>query len=105
MGILLCYDVTDENSFNNIRNWIKNIEQHASANVNKILLGSKADLVDKKVSFIPTACWMIFVTFLCFQVISTERGKALADEYGIKFFETVRFPPYRFFLKPSTFCV
>lgn len=36
MGILLVYDVTDEGSFNNIRNWMRNIEQHASDNVNKV---------------------------------------------------------------------
>jgi GTPase SAR1 family protein len=36
MGILLVYDVTDEKSFGNIRNWIKNIEQHASESVNKV---------------------------------------------------------------------
>ena len=35
MGILLVYDVTDEASFNNIRNWMKNIETHASSSVNK----------------------------------------------------------------------
>ena len=38
MGILLVYDVTDEASFNNIRNWMRNIEQHASDNVNKVPL-------------------------------------------------------------------
>jgi hypothetical protein len=38
MGILLVYDVTDEASFNNIRNWMRNIEQHASDNVNKVRL-------------------------------------------------------------------
>lgn len=38
MGILLVYDVTDEASFNNIRNWMRNIEQHASDNVNKVWL-------------------------------------------------------------------
>jgi len=69
MGILLVYDVTDEKSFANIRNWIRNIEQHASENVNKILIGNKCDLVDKK-------------------IVDTARGKALADEYGIKFLET-----------------
>lgn len=37
MGILLVYDVTDEASFNNIRNWMRNIEQHASDNVNKVI--------------------------------------------------------------------
>ena len=36
MGILLVYDITDEGSFNNIRNWMKNIEEHASDNVNKV---------------------------------------------------------------------
>ncbi|ORZ36370.1 ras family-domain-containing protein [Catenaria anguillulae PL171] len=69
MGILLIYDVTDERSFNNIRNWIRNIEQHASAGVNKILVGNKCDVADKK-------------------VISKEQGQELADEFGIKFIET-----------------
>jgi len=69
MGILLVYDVTDEKSFGNIRNWIRNIEQHATESVNKMLIGNKCDMVDKK-------------------VIDTARGKALADEYGIKFLET-----------------
>ena len=35
MGILLVYDVTDEASYTNIRNWMRNIEQHASDSVNK----------------------------------------------------------------------
>jgi len=69
MGILLVYDVTDDKSFANIKNWIRNIEQHATENVNKILIGNKCDLVDKK-------------------VIDTTRGKNLADEIGIKFLET-----------------
>merc|ERR1711907_636935 len=41
MGILLVYDVTDETSFNNIRQWVKNIEANAQDNVNKILIGNK----------------------------------------------------------------
>lgn len=31
-----------------IRNWIRNIEQHASHNVNKILVGNKADMDESK---------------------------------------------------------
>jgi len=69
MGILLVYDVTEERSFSNIRNWIRNIEKHATDNVDKILIGNKCDMVDKK-------------------VIDAERGQALAKEYGIKFVET-----------------
>ena len=29
-GVLLVYDVTDETSFENVRNWMRNIEAHAS---------------------------------------------------------------------------
>ncbi|VAH65760.1 unnamed protein product [Triticum turgidum subsp. durum] len=53
-----------------IRNWIRNIEQHASDNVNKILIGNKADMDESK------------------RAVSTAKGQALADEYGIQFFET-----------------
>eukprot|EP00199_Chlamydomonas_sp_CCMP681_P006848 CAMPEP_0119104626 /NCGR_PEP_ID=MMETSP1180-20130426/2794_1 /TAXON_ID=3052 ORGANISM="Chlamydomonas cf sp, Strain CCMP681" /NCGR_SAMPLE_ID=MMETSP1180 /ASSEMBLY_ACC=CAM_ASM_000741 /LENGTH=287 /DNA_ID=CAMNT_0007089445 /DNA_START=216 /DNA_END=1083 /DNA_ORIENTATION=- len=70
MGILLVYDVTDEGSFNNIRNWMRNIEQHASDTVNKILVGNKCDMADEK------------------RAVQYSKGKALADEYGIRFFET-----------------
>jgi len=69
MGVLLVYDVTDDKSFANIKNWIRNIEQHASENINKVLVGNKCDLVDKR-------------------IIDTARGKALADEFHIPFFET-----------------
>ena len=68
-GILLVYDVTDRQSFENIRNWIKNIKQHASETVRKILLGNKCDMDEKR-------------------AVSTEEGQKLADEFGIQFFET-----------------
>lgn len=69
MGILLVYDVTDEVSFQDIHNWMKNIEQHASENVNKILIGNKCDMDSGK-------------------VISTQMGQQLADNYDVSFFET-----------------
>jgi len=43
MGIMLVYDVTDEKSFKNIKNWIRNIEEHASEEVDKMILGNKCD--------------------------------------------------------------
>merc|ERR1719201_3371484 len=43
MGILLIYDVCDDKSFQNIRTWMRNIEQHANEQVEKILLGNKCD--------------------------------------------------------------
>ncbi|KAI3954258.1 hypothetical protein MKW98_018082 [Papaver atlanticum] len=84
MGILLVYDVTDESSFNNIRNWIRNIEQHASDNVNKILVGNKADMDESK------------------RAVPTAKGQALADEYGIKFFETISYTELSFFCVPPS---
>jgi|TARA_B100001540_G_scaffold204476_1_gene180148 Ras-related protein Rab-8A len=70
MGILLTYDVTDEQSFDNVRNWMRNIEQHATENVCKILVGNKSDVPEEK------------------RRVSAARGKAMADEFGIPFFET-----------------
>jgi len=35
-------------SYPDIKNWIRNIEQHASDNVNKILVGNKADMDESK---------------------------------------------------------
>lgn len=48
MGIILVYDVTDAKTFDNIRNWIRNIEENASADVEKILLGNKCELEERR---------------------------------------------------------
>lgn len=66
---MLVYDITNEKSFDNIKNWIRNIEEHASADVEKMVLGNKCDVNDKR-------------------QVSKDRGEKLALEYGIKFMET-----------------
>lgn len=63
------YDVTDQESFNNVKQWLNEIDRYASDNVNKLLVGNKCDLTANK-------------------VVSYEAGKALADEMGIPFMET-----------------
>mmetsp|Transcript_5251 Transcript_5251/g.7903 ORF Transcript_5251/g.7903 Transcript_5251/m.7903 type:complete len:206 (-) Transcript_5251:129-746(-) len=68
-GILLVYDVTDKKSFQSIRNWVAQIQQHADVHVNKILIGNKCDIESER-------------------EVSTEDGAQLAAEYGIQFFET-----------------
>ena len=68
MGIILAYDCTEESSFANVKGWIKQIEAHANPSVVKLLIGNKCDRSDKK--------------------IDTARGKALADENKMAFFET-----------------
>ena len=68
MGIFLIYDVCDEQTFANIRNWIRSIREHTNK-TELLLIGNKCDRTDHK-------------------KITTEAGQELADEYGIKFFET-----------------
>ena len=67
-GIILTYDVTDANSFKNIRNWIKQIEANAQTNVCKVLVGNKCDKPDR--------------------TVTEEEGKKLAEDFGMILFET-----------------
>ncbi|KAI3386270.1 hypothetical protein SNEBB_007612 [Seison nebaliae] len=69
MGIMLVYDITNDKSFDNIRNWVRNIDDHASPDVVRMLIGNKCDQDTNR-------------------VIEYERGKELADTYNITFFET-----------------
>ena len=69
-GILLVYDVTDRGSFENISNWVGQIQAHADLNVNKILVGNKCDVDPSKIA------------------VSEEEGQRLADQHGIPFFQT-----------------
>ena len=68
-GIILMYDITNKKSFESIPEWIKSIRDSKGENFPMILLGNKLDKED-------------------IRVISEKEGKELADEYGIKFFET-----------------
>lgn len=68
-GIAVVYDVTDMESFNNVKQWLSEIEKHASDNVNKLLIGNKSDLVVKK-------------------VVDTAMAKEFADSHNIPFIET-----------------
>ncbi|KAG2283198.1 hypothetical protein Bca52824_054418 [Brassica carinata] len=36
-GIIVTYDVTDQESFNNVKQWLNEIDRYASENVNKLL--------------------------------------------------------------------
>ncbi|KAK9095859.1 hypothetical protein Sjap_021356 [Stephania japonica] len=68
-GIIIVYDVTEMESFNNVKQWLSEVDRYASDNVCKLLVGNKCDLVDQK-------------------VVDTEVAKAFADELGIPFLET-----------------
>ncbi len=49
-GIILAYVIADQNSFINIRNWIKQIETYAPTSVKKVLVGNKCDKPDRVIS-------------------------------------------------------
>lgn len=48
-GIPICYDVTDKASFVHVKQWLQEVYRYACEDVNKILVGCKCDLVDKRV--------------------------------------------------------
>jgi Ras-related protein Rab-11A len=48
-GAMIIYDVTNQNSFNNVDKWFNEIKDKASKNINLIMIGNKTDLDDKKV--------------------------------------------------------
>ena len=69
MGIMLVYDITNAKSFDNIAKWLRNIDEHASEEVVKMLLGNKCDMSDRR-------------------VVSKERGERIAIEHQVRFLET-----------------
>lgn len=70
MGFLLVFDLTSENSFLNIRNWLDQMKTHAYCeNPDVVLCGNKADLEDQR-------------------HVSEEKAKEVAEKYGLPYFET-----------------
>ena len=66
--ILVVFDVTERKSFQNVTTWVECIDKFAKSNVLRILVGNKTDLEDKR-------------------VVSTEEGKELAAQNGLKYYE------------------
>lgn len=69
MGFILMYDITNEESFNSVQDWVTQIKTYSWDNAQVILVGNKCDMEDER-------------------VISFERGKQLSEQLGIEFFET-----------------
>lgn len=45
-GVLLCYDLTDEESFKNLTFWLSDLKNHGPEKLAKIMVGNKLDLCD-----------------------------------------------------------
>eukprot|EP00992_Anisonema_acinus_P005449 TRINITY_DN1815_c0_g1_i1.p1 TRINITY_DN1815_c0_g1~~TRINITY_DN1815_c0_g1_i1.p1 ORF type:complete len:197 (-),score=31.19 TRINITY_DN1815_c0_g1_i1:22-612(-) len=67
-GIVLVYDVTNRNSFENVSYWMKHIEKYSSENVNCILVGNKIDESSKR-------------------EVSRSEGLQLAGTFNVEFYE------------------
>lgn len=67
-AIIVVYDITDRESFQTLDGWFEQLKQHARENVVYILVGNKADLQGRQITY--------------------EEGEAYAEELGILFFET-----------------
>ena len=68
-GIIIVYDITDKESFDNVRQWLFEIDRYASENVCKLLVGNKSDLGSKRavefdVCFV-LFCFMFLFHFVC----------------------------------------
>lgn len=51
----IVYDVTDMESFNNVKQWLHEIDRYANDSVCKLLVGNKCDLTENKVVQTQTA--------------------------------------------------
>ena len=47
-GVLVVYDITDRDSFENLNSWLIEIEKNANKNIKKLLMGHNCDLEDKR---------------------------------------------------------
>lgn len=48
-GIVIVYDVTDRESFEHVIGWLDEVDIYSDINIQKIIVGNKIDLMDKKV--------------------------------------------------------
>ena len=64
----MVYDVTSQESFGHVNDWLSEVNRYASEGTSKLLIGNKSDRSDK--------------------AVSTEEAKAFAQALGIPFLET-----------------
>jgi Ras-related protein Rab-1A len=67
-GIVIVYDITDKESFLNVRNWLAEVHKYASDNVKILLVGNKCDLEKDR-------------------QVSIQEGQELANKLNIPFIE------------------
>jgi len=66
---IIVYDITSKNSFNSLNNWVKELKEQGSPNIQVALVGNKIDLAEQR-------------------EITTAMGKQASDEINALFIET-----------------
>lgn len=67
-GIIMVYDVSNQESFDHVQDWLQEVNRYASDGTCKLLIGNKNDRPDK--------------------VVNTAMGQTMGDELNISFLET-----------------
>ena len=73
-------------SFHNVKQWLQEIDRYATEGVNKLLVGNKSDMADKKV--VDYAVAKVCEGPCCIMVTTTNEHQEFADSLGIPFVET-----------------
>ena len=66
---IVVYDITEEDSLENAKAWIRELQRHADANITIALVGNKLDLEERR-------------------AVPTEDGAKYAESEGLMFLET-----------------
>nr|CCA15039.1 Rab1 family GTPase putative [Albugo laibachii Nc14] len=68
-GIIMVYDVTNQESFDHVNDWLNEVNRYASEGTCKLLVGNKSDITESR-------------------AVTYETAKAFADSLSIPFLET-----------------
>jgi len=69
LGIIVVYDVTNQETFANVQKWLQEIDRYACENVHIVLVGNKCDMVND-------------------QKVTTKEAQEFADINNLEFLET-----------------
>jgi small GTP-binding protein len=69
VGALLVYDISKKGTFDNVERWLKELKDHADANIVIMLVGNKCDLKHLR-------------------AVSTEEGSSFSAAHNLSFIET-----------------
>ena len=67
-GVIVTFDVTNEESFKNVKTWMASIQDHSDSNICKLMVGNKIDLENER-------------------RITKKEGEELAAQFGMKYYE------------------